>query len=65
MVDLQGWLLARCFQELMRSVKHLLRDGMPKATEQEITNLIQAAQAEIEQSPHRAYFKMYPPSRHR
>jgi hypothetical protein len=57
----RGWLLLRCYQELLNSIKHILRDGMPRTSDNGVDNLIKAAQSELEQSPDGVYYKMYVP----
>jgi len=44
--------------ELLCSMKHIVRDGMPWATEHEINSLVKCARAELEHIDYRAYYKM-------
>lgn len=44
--------------ELLRSVKHLARDGLPGRTDDEVNKLIEAAQAEMLKNDYHAYYKM-------
>jgi len=58
-VDSKGWMIAKSWAELLVSVKHVLRDGMSTATDDEINALIQAAQSELTNNSYHAYYKMY------
>jgi hypothetical protein len=53
-------MIARNWAELLYSVKHLLRDGMPNASEAEINALLESAQHELLHNTYHAYYKMYP-----
>ena len=52
-------MIAKGMAELLRSVKHLIRDGMPGRTDDEINQFIQAAQAEVLKNEYHAYYNMY------
>jgi hypothetical protein len=61
MVDKMGWMIAKSFAELACSTKHILRDGMPDSSEEEINRLVESAQEELLQNNYHAYYKMYRP----
>jgi len=45
--------------ELLKSVKHLIRDGMPEWTDDNVNKFIEAAQAEVLNNKYHAYYNMY------
>jgi hypothetical protein len=52
-------MIAKGMAELLRSVKHLARDGLPGQTDDEVNKFIEAAQAEMLKNDYHAYYKMY------
>lgn len=53
-----GWMIAKSWAELLRSAKHILRDGMPDVTEEEVLKLVEAARTELLDNNYHAYYKM-------
>lgn len=56
--DKMGWMIAKSWAELLRSAKHILRNGMPDATEEEVVKLVEAARTELLDNNYHAYYKM-------
>lgn len=52
-------MIAKGMAELLRSVKHLIRDGMPGRTDEDVNKFIEAAQAEVLKNDYHAYYNMY------
>jgi len=59
MVDRSGWRIAKSWGELVWSAKHLIRDGMPTASDAELDAFVEAAQKELLHNDYHAYYKMY------
>jgi hypothetical protein len=62
MVDKGGWRIAKSWGELVWSAKHLIRDGMPTASDAEIDAFVEAAKKELLHNDYHAYYKMYLPT---
>ena len=61
MVGKGGWRIAKSWGELVWCAKHLIRDGMPTASDAEIDAFVEAAQKELLHNDYHAYYKMYLP----
>jgi len=58
-VDRKGCILTKCTVVLIRSIKHILRDGMPGTGDGEIEDLINDAQSELQNADCHTYLKMF------